>query len=284
MTYGQIRPAFMRTNNYGTRPAYVERVTPTQRNANARPVNRQAARNTGAARPNGSRGQAAPAYGAGQAQRSTQAARGVNPGYAGGTRGVRYDRDEYMRARREYERRTEYERRLREMKLYEKRVKAELKQEKQAEKAREKREKKKREREFIRSEIKVKRAKLPFSFVVMLAAATVMIMAVVFSFSQVSETTARLSEVQDRLVELDAEEERLNHDLAMKNDVSVIEKRATEELMMVRESSLDKKYISLASEDRVVLDNDGDGADEKNGGTLLSAFMAVFGNLMDYID
>lgn len=189
---------------------------------------------------------------------------------------------EYLRRQREYLKRVERERQIRELKLCRKQVKAELKRDKQAARARAKRERKAAERERERREIKIRRARLPFSFVAMLAAATILIMAVVYSYSQVSEATTKLSNVEDRLAELDSEASRLNHDLSVKNDAEVIAKRATEDLMMVRESSIDKKYISLASDDRVVLEDDGE-EEPRKGNPLLSAFSAVFGDLMDHI-
>lgn len=185
--------------------------------------------------------------------------------------------------RREHERRAAYARRLEEIKRYEKQVKEERKRARRSAKIREKNEQIARDRELKRREIKVIRDKLPLSFVAMVAAATVMIMAVVFSFSQISETTAERSEIQSKIDALDAEKEQLSHDLTLKNDISVIEQKATKELMMVRESSLDKKYISLAAEDKVVLENNDKSSDDKAAGSALSAFSAIFGDIMDYI-
>ncbi len=71
--------------------------------------------------------------------------------------------------------------------------------------------------------------------------------------------------------------------LEEKNDLTMIEKIATEEYNMVKEGSVQKKYISLAEGDRVVLDNVE--TEEKGGfmNGMMSSAASMFDDLLDYI-
>lgn len=185
----------------------------------------------------------------------------------------------------EAQRRAEYERRLSELNAYEKQLKKERADARKIERAKHKESRKRIEAEKLKKEIKIEKKKIPISFIALLSAATIMIMGIIFCFSEIYNSTTTLSEMKDTLAEIESESDSLKLKLEEKNDISMIEKKATEELMMVKEDSVQKKYISLSSGDRIVLDDD-ESSEETDGffGTMLSSVSAAFDNLLDYFN
>lgn len=196
-----------------------------------------------------------------------------------------------LRARREADRRrAQYERDLRCVREYERAIRRE-----HAETRRRAREygqirataaaeaaRRREEAELPKREIKAERRRISLPFIVALMIAFALLMGVVYSFSEVASASSQLSGAKSELSLLKEEEDKLSLKLEEKNDLSLIEKRATEELMMVSENSVQKKYISVSIGDRVVLDEDE--IEESTGffGSLMSSVSTAVDGLLDY--
>lgn len=130
-------------------------------------------------------------------------------------------------------------------------------------------------------EVKVKWKFISPAFIAVLAVATVMMMFLVFSFSEVYESSNRVSVLQNRLEELKSEESELSLMLDEKNDLHEIETVAITKLGMVKEDSLQKKFVSLSEGERIeVLENNQEST-EATGGVMLSSILSALSNLFD---
>lgn len=195
----------------------------------------------------------------------------------------RAEREEaYRIARMEHER-ARRERELARLRAYERRVKQEQKRAK-AEERREARLAARREEDALRRrEIKVEKKKLPMGLVLGILIGFVLLMGVVYSFSQISASTSELSEMKSELAAIKAEAAKYALEIEAKNDLGVIENLAVTELNMVKEGSVQKKYITVSEGDRIVLAEDvSEDAPESYGG-ILSGLSAAFDNILDYI-
>ncbi|MBR6808545.1 MAG: septum formation initiator family protein [Clostridia bacterium] len=137
----------------------------------------------------------------------------------------------------------------------------------------------------LRREIKVPRQKMPWQFIICVAIVFTLLMAMVYSFAQVSESNRELSEIKSQISEAEEKADKLKLQLEEKNDLTMIEKIATEEYNMVKEGSVQKKYISLSEGDRVVLDNNAETEEENVGfmNGMMSSAASMFDDLLDYI-
>lgn len=112
-----------------------------------------------------------------------------------------------------------------------------------------------------------------------------MIMAVIFSYAQLSSSGRQLSEAKETLAALEAERDDLTFKLEEKNDVRLVEKIATEKIGMVKEGAVTKRFISMSSGDTIELEAAGN-AEETGAsplGSLLSVFTGIFENIRDYV-
>ena len=180
-------------------------------------------------------------------------------------------------------RRARYERELRRIKEYEKAAKREHAAMRKREAARAKAQRKRADAEILSREVKVERRRISVPFIVSVIIAFVLLMGVIYSFSEVAESSAQLNSIKTSLAEIDTESDKLMLELEEKNDLGTIEKRATEELMMVSENSVEKKYISVTGGDRVVLENDDSENSEGFLGGLLSSFSTAIDGFLDYL-
>ena len=194
----------------------------------------------------------------------------------------RIRREEMRRAAEEERRR----RRLEYLKACEKKLKAEKAAQIKKERAASRAEAKRIEKEKLAKEVKVAKNRISFSFVMILLIATCMVMAVIFSFAQVSKSTGELSDAKGRLEELKAEDKELTFALEQKNDIRLVEQIATEKIGMVKEGSVEKRFISMSDGDYIELENTATEDTERRSnplGTVLSSFSSVFDNIMDYV-
>lgn len=133
------------------------------------------------------------------------------------------------------------------------------------------------------SEVKVEGRRITPMFVVFLIIGTLMIMSIVFSFSEIYRTTGEISSLENTLSELEDRAAELELKLEEKNDIRIIEQMATEELGMVNQDSVQRKYISLSDGERIdVIENESANEDKAASGVLLSSFWSSLGSLFDY--
>lgn len=132
------------------------------------------------------------------------------------------------------------------------------------------------------SEVRVEGRRMTPLFAVFLVIGTMMIMSIVFSFSEIYRTTSEISRLENTLDELEDQAAELELKLEEKNDIRVIERIATEELGMVAEDAVQRRYISLSDGERIDVISDGGAEDRTTSGVLLSSFWSSLGGLLDY--
>ena len=164
---------------------------------------------------------------------------------------VQAERARYERLVREERRRAaeaERERaRLEYVRSFERRLKAERKAIRKEQRAEARAKAAAADRAAAKREVKVEKAKISLPFIAILLVSTVMIMAVIFSYAQLSSSTRQLSDAKETLSALEAEREDLAFQLEQKNDIRLVEKIATEKIGMVKEGAVTKRFISMSS-------------------------------------
>ncbi|MGN1346244.1 MAG: septum formation initiator family protein [Eubacteriales bacterium] len=134
-------------------------------------------------------------------------------------------------------------------------------------------------------EVRAEGRRMTPMFAVFLLIGTMMIMSIVLSFSEIYQTTSEISQLEDDLDELKDRAAELELELEEKNDIRVIEQIAAEQLGMVKEDAVQRKYLSLSDGERIDLhENDealSDGT-QKASGVLLSSIWSSLGSLFDY--
>ncbi len=131
-------------------------------------------------------------------------------------------------------------------------------------------------------EIRVERKRIPAGFLLILAFCTVMVMLIIMSISQIYQASRDISKLEKEAAALHETIDELELKLDEKNDIRLVEQMATAGLGMVKEDSLQRKYISLSDGERIDLIETSEDADEQGGGTMLSSVFAVFGDLLEY--
>ena len=131
-------------------------------------------------------------------------------------------------------------------------------------------------------EVQVKGRAFPVGYLVMLAVVTMMIMTILFSISQIYQTTGTIDELERELSELQTMAAELELAVEEKNDIRVIERIATEDLGMVKEDAVQRKYISLSDGERIDIIADETAETDAAHGVLLSSIWSSLGSLFDY--
>ena len=127
----------------------------------------------------------------------------------------------------------------------------------------------------------MEKKRIPASFVLALVFCTMMIMLIITSVAQIYQTTREISSLEKEVVALKENIDDLELKLDEKNDIRLIEQMASVSLGMVKEESVQKKYISLSDGERVDLVETPEEPSEKGLGTMLSSFFALFGDLLN---
>lgn len=131
-------------------------------------------------------------------------------------------------------------------------------------------------------EVRVRGREFPVGYFAMLAVVTMMIMGILFSISQVYQTTGTIADLERELVTLQAEADELELAIEEKNDIRIIEQIATDQLGMVKEDSVQRKYISLSDGERIDLIGDNtETVEESTLGTMLSSLAAAFAGFFE---
>lgn len=184
---------------------------------------------------------------------------------------------EYMELQRR-----RHEQELARIRAHEAKLKREQAEARKAERAKEKEAARLAEEAFRRNEIKVARQKMPWQFILGVAIAFVLLLSMVFSFAQISEANAALAGVKSQIKDTQAQAEKIRVLIEERNDLTEIERIAVEEYNMVKEDSVQKKYIYISDGDRVVLENEEETETNRLSG-MLSGVSSAFDGLLDYI-
>ncbi len=135
-------------------------------------------------------------------------------------------------------------------------------------------------------EVKI-HAPFPYAAVTMLSVFTVMFMVLLFSFAQNYELTSEISALENQARELVKLEKELSVQLEERDDIRVIENIAVNELGMVKNDLVEKRYVSISGGDRVELTENTEEETVPESGifsTMLSALGENWNRLMEYID
>ncbi len=132
-------------------------------------------------------------------------------------------------------------------------------------------------------EVRVQGRSFPVGYLAMLAVVTMMIMGILVSISQIYQTTGTIADLEDELVTLQAEVDKLELAIEEKNDIRVIEQIATDQLGMVKEDSVQRKYVSLSDGERIDLigEEDEDTIEEGTFATMLSSLAEAFAGFFE---
>ncbi|MBR5311827.1 MAG: septum formation initiator family protein [Clostridia bacterium] len=117
---------------------------------------------------------------------------------------------------------------------------------------------------------------------VLIVIGTMMIMSIVLSFSEIYQTTSEIAGLEADLAALRDQAAELELELEEKNDIRVIERIATEDLGMVKEDAVQRKYISLSDGERIDIIEDETADTDAAHGVLLSSIWSSLGSLFDY--
>ena len=131
------------------------------------------------------------------------------------------------------------------------------------------------------AEVKVRGRQITPMFAVFWIVGTMMIMSIVLSFSEIYQTTSEIAKLESEIAVLRDQAAELELKLEEKNDIRIIEQIATEELGMVKEDAVQRKYISLSDGERIDIIED-ESENESAHGILLSSIWSSLGSLFDY--
>ena len=135
-------------------------------------------------------------------------------------------------------------------------------------------------------EVKVDNPPVSKGIIIAIVLFAVVVMMIIFSFSQISAFKREISDLEAQRSELCQEIEKLSLDVDLKNNVREIERAATEDIGMVKSNQVQSKYISLSDGERIeVISNTSDSGEKDYGvfSTVMSVFDRNWDNLMDYI-
>lgn len=124
-------------------------------------------------------------------------------------------------------------------------------------------------------EVQVKTKGLSVGYLVMLAMVTMMVMTILLSIAQIYQTTNNIAQMEKQLRSLQAEAAELELAIEEKNDIRIIEQIATDQLGMVKEDSVQRKYISLSDGERIDIVGEDEETDKGSVGTLLSSLVSA---------
>ncbi len=131
-------------------------------------------------------------------------------------------------------------------------------------------------------ELRAPRKPMNFSFLFCLLVGTMMIMFLVIGISDVYQSSVKLSDLEQQITAKREYAEQLELELEEKNDIRVIEAIASEQLGMVKEDSVQRKYISLSDGEHIeLIENTDDEESVAAGGMMLSS---IFSSLEQFFD
>ena len=120
-----------------------------------------------------------------------------------------------------------------------------------------------------------KRRSVPVGAIMLAVVFTILLMVIVYSFSQVYETRSQIGDLQAQQTALKKEADELSLRLELRDDILTIQKVATEELGMVNASEVESRYVAVSGGERVEVAE----TENRTGGEGLWSFL---GNLKYY--
>ncbi len=128
-------------------------------------------------------------------------------------------------------------------------------------------------------EVQIQGRGLSVGYIIMLAVITTMVILVLFSIAQVYKTNTTIADLEKELVSLENTASKLELALEEKNDIRIIEQIATDQLGMVKEDSIQRRYISLSEGERIDVVAEETGTETGIWGTMLSSLGSLWERL-----
>ena len=131
--------------------------------------------------------------------------------------------------------------------------------------------------------VKRKPTRISFARLASVMACALILTAIVYGGSQINEESRRYSELNAGLELLQKENQALELELKEKNDLTVIEDMAKNDLGMIKVSSAEQRYLALSGEDGIETYAE----EDKNTGfgmNLLNAFGEKITDFLAYLD
>lgn len=100
--------------------------------------------------------------------------------------------------------------------------------------------------------------------------------------AEINESTQAISELQSRLATLSSQEKELNLQLELKNDLRVIEEKASLEYGMIKSDNLTKQHVNIDNQDKIEVVEEEE-QEESTFSTMMSIIGENFSNLLEYI-
>jgi cell division protein FtsL len=122
---------------------------------------------------------------------------------------------------------------------------------------------------------------MPVGYLVMLAAVTMMIVTILFSIAQIYQTTNSIANLERELSALQTTASELELAIEEKNDIRTIEQIATDQLGMVKEDSVQRKYISLSDGERIDIIGEEETISDSGFGTMLSSIASALAGFFE---
>ncbi len=123
----------------------------------------------------------------------------------------------------------------------------------------------------------------PTSVVFVSVICTVLFMFMMLTMAQINEFTQDISALQNRLSELQKQEEELRLDVELKNDLRVIEDAAVNKLGMVKADEVKKQYVVIGNEDKIEV-VEPETTEDSLINTVMSSIGENFRELVEYIN
>ncbi len=123
----------------------------------------------------------------------------------------------------------------------------------------------------------------PTSVVFVSVICTVLFMFMMLTMAQINEFTQDISALQNKLSELQKQEEELRLDVELKNDLRVIEDAAVNELGMVKADEVKKQYVVIGNEDKIEV-VEPETTEDSLINTVMSSIGENFRELVEYIN
>ncbi|MBE6636587.1 MAG: septum formation initiator family protein [Ruminococcaceae bacterium] len=103
----------------------------------------------------------------------------------------------------------------------------------------------------VRTITNTQKVAFPYSIVFLALICSMLFFYMIFNYVQINEHTATVSDLQAEINTLLVEKDDLNAKLDLKNDLTLIEQIAREELGMVKLDEITKKYITMDHNDEI---------------------------------
>jgi len=128
------------------------------------------------------------------------------------------------------------------------------------------------------------RRNIPVGAIMLTVVFAILLMVIVYSFSQVNEMKSEISDLEAKQGALLEEQNELSLELEVRDDIRLIREIATGKLGMVSADSVESRYVSVSGGERIELATDEQESEKDFSSTLFSALAGRFTALKYYFN